>query len=52
MVSYYRTAQRPIPRAIWLACLGWGGGAPSRWRAAACVASNACGAGGVERQKR
>ena len=25
MVSYYRTAQRPIPRAIWLACLDWGG---------------------------
>jgi hypothetical protein len=23
MVSYYRTAQKPIPRAIWLACLGW-----------------------------
>lgn len=23
MVSYYRTAARPIPRAIWLACLGW-----------------------------
>jgi hypothetical protein len=23
MVSYYRTAAKPIPRAIWLACLGW-----------------------------
>jgi hypothetical protein len=23
MVSYYRTAQKPIPRAIWLACLGY-----------------------------
>jgi len=23
MVSYYRTAHNPIPRAIWLACLGW-----------------------------
>ena len=23
MVSYYRTAQKPIPKAIWLACLGW-----------------------------
>lgn len=23
MVSYYRTAQKTIPRAIWLACLGW-----------------------------
>jgi Protein of unknown function (DUF2442) len=23
MVSYYRTAHKPIPRAIWLACLGW-----------------------------
>jgi hypothetical protein len=23
MVSYYRTAEKPIPRAIWLACLGW-----------------------------
>lgn len=23
MVSYYRTATKPIPRAIWLACLGW-----------------------------
>lgn len=23
MVSYYRTAQRPIPRYVWLACLGW-----------------------------
>lgn len=23
MVSYYRTAQRPIPRHVWLACLGW-----------------------------
>jgi hypothetical protein len=23
MVSNYRTAQKHIPRAIWLACLGW-----------------------------
>jgi len=23
MASYYRTAHKPIPRAIWLACLGW-----------------------------
>lgn len=23
MVAYYRTAQRPIPRHVWLACLGW-----------------------------
>lgn len=23
MVIYYRTAQKRIPRAIWLACLGW-----------------------------
>ena len=23
MVSYYRTAQKVIPRAMWLACLGW-----------------------------
>jgi hypothetical protein len=23
MVSYYRTAQKKIPRSIWLACLGW-----------------------------
>lgn len=23
MVSYYRTAHKGIPRAIWLACLGW-----------------------------
>ena len=23
MVSYYRTAHNPIPRTIWLACLGW-----------------------------
>ena len=23
MVSYYRTAQKPIPRTVWLACLGW-----------------------------
>jgi hypothetical protein len=23
MVSFYRTAQKSIPRAIWLACLGW-----------------------------
>jgi hypothetical protein len=23
MVSYYRTAQRRIPRQTWLACLGW-----------------------------
>ena len=23
MVSYYRTARKPIPRHVWLACLGW-----------------------------
>jgi len=23
MVSYYRTAQKPIPKHVWLACLGW-----------------------------
>lgn len=23
MASYYRTAHKSIPRAIWLACLGW-----------------------------
>lgn len=23
MVSYYRTGAKPIPRSIWLACLGW-----------------------------
>ncbi|MGB8145290.1 MAG: DUF2442 domain-containing protein [Chromatiaceae bacterium] len=23
MVSYYRTAHKPIPRALWFACLGW-----------------------------
>ena len=23
MMSYYRTAQKSIPRSIWLACLGW-----------------------------
>ena len=23
MVSYYRTAHKTIPRAMWLACLGW-----------------------------
>ena len=23
MVSYYKTAAKAIPRAIWLACLGW-----------------------------
>ena len=23
MVSYYRTAQKPIPKTVWLACLGW-----------------------------
>ncbi|NLC37574.1 MAG: DUF2442 domain-containing protein [Alcaligenaceae bacterium] len=23
MASYYRTANKPIPRTIWLACLGW-----------------------------
>lgn len=23
MVSYYRTAHKPIPKSIWLACLGW-----------------------------
>ena len=26
MVSYYRTAQRPIPKTVWLACLGYEGG--------------------------
>jgi hypothetical protein len=29
MVSYYRTAQKQIPRAIWLACLGWEATRPS-----------------------
>jgi hypothetical protein len=29
MVSYYRTAQKSIPRAIWLACLGWEATRPS-----------------------
>lgn len=29
MVSYYRTAHKPIPRAIWLACLGWEATRPS-----------------------
>lgn len=23
MVSYYRTAQKSIPKTVWLACLGW-----------------------------
>jgi transcriptional regulator with XRE-family HTH domain len=23
MLSYYRSGQKPIPRHIWLACLGW-----------------------------
>ena len=23
MVSYYRTAHKPIPHHTWLACLGW-----------------------------
>lgn len=23
MLSYYRTAQKPIPKMVWLACLGW-----------------------------
>jgi Protein of unknown function (DUF2442) len=23
MISYYRTAHKAIPRAMWLACLGW-----------------------------
>lgn len=23
MVSYYRTAHKPIPRTVWLACMGW-----------------------------
>ena len=23
MVSYYRTATKPIPRTVWLACIGW-----------------------------
>lgn len=29
MVSYYRTARKPIPRPIWLACLGWEATRPS-----------------------
>jgi hypothetical protein len=29
LVSYYRTAQKQIPRAIWLACLGWEATRPS-----------------------
>lgn len=35
MMAYYRTAEKPIPRHVWLACLGWevmggkkGNGAP------------------------
>jgi len=28
MVSYYRTAQKAIARAIWLACLGWDAARP------------------------
>jgi len=27
-VSYYRTAHTAIPRAVWLACLGWGATQP------------------------
>jgi len=23
MLVYYRDGEKPIPRAIWLACLGW-----------------------------
>jgi hypothetical protein len=23
MVAYYRTGQKPIPKYVWLACLGW-----------------------------
>ena len=30
MVAYYRTAARPIPRHVWLACLGW---EAMRWEA-------------------
>lgn len=29
MVSYYRTAHKAIPRAIWLPCLGWEATRPS-----------------------
>ena len=29
MVSYYRTAHKPIPRTVWLACLGWEATRPS-----------------------
>jgi hypothetical protein len=31
MVSYYRTAQKPIPRQTWLACLGWEATRPKAW---------------------
>lgn len=30
MVSYYRTAQKAIPRQTWLACLGWEGTRPAQ----------------------
>ena len=23
MLAYYRSGQKPIPRHIWLACVGW-----------------------------
>ena len=23
MVAYYRSGQKPIPKSIWLACIGW-----------------------------
>ena len=23
MITYYRTGSKPIPRSIWLACIGW-----------------------------
>lgn len=23
MIAYYKTAEKPIPRHVWLACLGW-----------------------------
>jgi len=34
MISYYRTAEKPIPRAVWLACLGWEAsqGEKGKWR--------------------
>ena len=28
MISYYRTAQKAIPRHVWLACLGWEAAGP------------------------